>query len=156
MQTHKICVVGSGGSGKTALVKALITKNFEPKYIRTLGCEVEVFRDENYCFNLWDCAGSPQFIGLDEGYYVASKACILVCDLSSEFSFNNLDFWINKFWGKCPEATIIICGTKCDFMNEGNDEKLMNFGRMRNHPVLICSSKHGFGLQNLIEYLKTL
>ena len=132
MNTYKVCLIGDGGVGKTAYVKLLMTSIFEKKYVATLGVEAHPIRfdaigndgntQQNICFNVWDCAGQEKFGGLRDGYYIQSRACIVMYDRSSSFTFKNvINKWLRDYIRVCPNTPIIVCGNKCDKPNETRD-----------------------------------
>lgn len=153
---RKVCIIGEGGSGKTNLTNLLMSRPFDGKYIRTLGVEVEILQTDGKTFNIWDCAGHPQCMGLSEGYYVESHVCILTCDLSSDYGMESLSFWVQKYRSVCPDAPIIICGTKCDIAKENARESLFTFGNAHNIPFLFTSAKSGYDVDSLLTFLKNI
>jgi GTP-binding nuclear protein Ran len=114
----KIVLLGDGGCGKTAFLIRHITGEFEKRYLATLGCEVNPLpfytNQGEITFNVWDTAGQEKFAGLRDGYYLGSDGAIVFFDLTSRVSFYNVESWITKFRGMCPNAKIILVGNKCD------------------------------------------
>lgn len=114
--TYKVALIGTGGVGKTSFVKALAGEPFSGCYIATLGVDVQPIRipGVNACFNIWDCAGDPKFMGLGEGYYKESHACIVMFDMTSPQSLVRSAEMIQGFRNVCPEAPIYYVANKCD------------------------------------------
>lgn len=123
--TYKIALIGDGGVGKTTFVKRHVTGQFELKYIATIGAEVHPYRwklnehiqgveNANCCLNLWDTAGQKIFGGLRDGYYTNSDAAIVMFDLQNNESLLNVNRWIKDFKRICPNAPIVLVGTKID------------------------------------------
>lgn len=159
--TFKIILVGAGGCGKTNFVKRLQKQNFDPKYIPTLGVEVEPVRFETnygtYCLNVWDCAGDPKFGGLRDGYYVQADACIIMFDLTSPESLNEMKrvaVDVRRCVGNVP---VVLCGNKSDCQVNVDDSLL---AQLRNNPEIIyfdVSTKNNFHVNEpCIELLRIL
>jgi small GTP-binding protein len=69
--------------------------------------------------NVWDTAGSEMFRSIVPRYYRNTDVCILVFDVSSRESFNNLESWLTEFKSNCASSSrkpprIIVACTKCD------------------------------------------
>lgn len=121
IDTYKVCLIGSGFSGKTTFVQALMTGSFETKYVPTLGVEVHPIlfdMDKKVRFTIWDCAGQERFSGLKEGYYVKANAFIIMCDLSSKDSCNYALTLKKELSSK--DVPIIIVGNKDDLKKDDN------------------------------------
>lgn len=140
----KIVIVGDGNVGKTTYVKRMITSQFEPKYIATLGVEVHpIHFKTNYgeiVFNTWDCAGVDKYGGLRDGYYILANGCLAMYDVTNQVSKANISSkWIpgvrrvfnnnptpynmDELEGKFP---IVVCGTKKDLVVGGDGIKAIS------------------------------
>jgi GTP-binding nuclear protein Ran len=119
--SFKIVIIGSGGCGKSTLIKRMREDKFEPKYIATQGVDVVPLTFEtNYgtiIFKCWDCAGQEKFGGLREGYYFHSQGAICMFDLTSMLSFNTLGSLIKSLKTITGDIPIVICGNKYDIEN---------------------------------------
>jgi GTP-binding nuclear protein Ran len=106
----KVVFVGDAGVGKSTLLKKILTNDFVPKYIPTLGVEVHKFKQ----YNIWDTAGQERFGGLRNGYYLGvNYGCVFV-DTSSLLSIKNMVFWYKEILKYAPQEKIIIIATKTD------------------------------------------
>lgn len=107
-RTLKLVLVGPPQSHKTMFVRASLCPDvpFDTKYIPTIGVEVHPVRffhqGEEVCFNLWDCAGSEQFGGLREGYWIRADA-FLVFDSTSSYSQERLALIREQY----PQAKVV-------------------------------------------------
>lgn len=131
-KTFKIVLLGDGGVGKSTWVKKCMGQDFDPKYIATLGVDVQPIRvDETHCFNIWDCAGQEKFGGLRDGYYVESHGVIIMFDLTSVMSFKNVTKWLVDYLKintrQNQPKNIILCGAKCDLQSKVSDAMIANF-----------------------------
>ena len=117
----KICVIGDGAVGKTSFCKKLFNNGFNSKYIPTLGVEIyPILIKTNYgniLVNLWDTAGQEKFGGLRDGWYLGSKAFIIMFDVSSKSSYKNIQKWYDSIMRICPNILVVLCGNKTDLIN---------------------------------------
>lgn len=120
MEVFKICLIGGTEVGKTSFVNALLDKNNNGVYVRTLGVDVEPVRLPmvNPC-NIWDIAGDDSVRGLDDGYYVESHAAIIMFDATNPTSIYSGCRYIQGFRQMCPEAPIYYVVNKCDISHLG-------------------------------------
>lgn len=114
----KVVLLGDGGCGKTAWLHKLCGGEFEKRYLPTLGVNIKTLicktKQGNNKFIVWDTAGQEKFSGLKSGYYLGADAAIIFYDMTSKFSFKNVNTWINELLSVAPLAKIIIVGNKCD------------------------------------------
>ena len=118
-RSFKITLIGDGGVGKTTFVKRHRTSEFEKKYVPTLGVEVHPLRYHTnkgeVCFNAWDCAGNPKFIGLADGYYIQANCAMVFFDVTNRTSFERVPYWIGELRRVCGEdLPIVVVGNKVD------------------------------------------
>ena len=115
---YKLCILGDGGVGKTALLKNLLTNQFEKKYVATLGVEVHTLTFQTNVgdrrFNVWDTAGQEKFGGLRDGYYIQAQCGIVMFDVTSNITFKNVVNWMRDFHNVVGEAPVIVIGNKVD------------------------------------------
>ena len=87
----KIVLVGTGGVGKTSLIKRFILNIFDDKYLKTLGTKVskKVLLIEhpekdlkiNLTMLVWDIMGQETFRPLlQDSYFYGAGGCLAVCD----------------------------------------------------------------------------
>lgn len=153
MNTIKVSLIGDGGVGKTTFVKKLLTGNFIPKYVATMGVWVESVRIpslSNMCFNVWDCAGQEKFGGLRDGYFIESQACIVMFSITSRRSFASVGRWIGEYQ-RMGRGPIILCASKSDLPQErrvfkGEIESL-------GYPYVEISTKNGTNLEKVFQVL---
>lgn len=122
--TFKIVFVGDGGVGKTTMIHRILTDQFSPRYISTVGVEVHPLIFETtrgrITFNVWDTAGQEKLRGLADGYYHQSDAAILMYDVNSRVSFRNLANWRTEVQRVCPNIPILIVANKIDTTDKVN------------------------------------
>lgn len=156
-RTYKVLVVGDGGVGKSTLIHRHVTGEFESKYIATMGVEVHPLTfsttDGNLTLNLWDCAGQEKFRGLDKGYYIGADAAILMFDVTSRTTYNNLEFWYNRIREICPYIPIVLCGSKVDCKDRKVKPRQITFHREHKLQYYDVSARSNYNFEKPFLYL---
>ena len=116
-ESIKVVLLGDTGTGKTTLLLQWTENRFEPKQRPTIGTAMKtfLFKDGNqqYTIQAWDTAGQEEFRSLSPLYYRNCKSAMLVYDITSKASFNNLPDWIDIL--SCQGINkFIIVGNKSD------------------------------------------
>ena len=100
MNELKIAVIGEIATGKTALIKRLVTNTFTDDYSPTIGGEhssktTKYIEDIN-C-HLWDTTGEEGFHSLCKIFYQNAFIIYLVYDITSRKSFEAIkSYWLNE------------------------------------------------------------
>jgi len=127
----KICLIGSGGVGKTCIARRLCFNSFNAKTQLTVGIDfytydipVVVKGDEVFTrLSIWDFGGQEQFKTLFSYYVNGANGIFLVFDLLNMESLIKLDWWydnLTKF--KVHDRPKTLVGTKHDLV-QGIDKK---------------------------------
>lgn len=115
----KIIIIGDTNVGKTCLVRQYLQEDFSSETENTIGLEYAT-RDINIDSDvvnarIWDTAGQERFQSLVETYFHGTDGALIVYDICSRESFNNVQKWIDKLHKKCEEPpAIILIGNKLD------------------------------------------
>ena len=122
--SFKIIVLGSKGVGKSSLLKRFQFEEFEDVPSHTIGVgfsthNMKIGRN-SVQLTLWDTAGEERFKSLTSQYYRNADAAIVVFDLTSRKSFEEVrDHWIKAFRKVVGSTTYItLVGNKCDLLEE--------------------------------------
>ncbi len=120
----KVCLLGDGAVGKTALRERYLGKQFSSGYVMTIGADFAVKKTEiqtesgmkSVKFQIWDLAGQPRFNSVRELYYKGSHGGLLVFDITRRDSFTNLKSWIEELFKNSGKGImpIIVLGNKAD------------------------------------------
>ncbi|KAK8884209.1 hypothetical protein M9Y10_043315 [Tritrichomonas musculus] len=119
----KICVIGSAGCGKTAMVDQLINGSFSEQTKTTVGVDYRPYqftiKDYIVQLELWDTAGQETYKSVAKTYFRNACGCVLVFDTTEQASFNELTFWLQQFRQLAdPNALILLVGNKVDLENK--------------------------------------
>ena len=127
----KICLLGDGAVGKTALRERYLGKQFSSGYVMTIGADFAVKKTQisteegkkSVKFQIWDLAGQPRFNSVRELYYKGSHGGLLVFDITRRDSFTNLTSWIEELYRNSGRGImpITLLGNKVDLRNEVED-----------------------------------
>jgi small GTP-binding protein len=128
----KIVVVGASGVGKTAIVSQLVHHTFREEGNPTIGVEFKSWSvrtdTETIKLQIWDTAGQERFRSVSKAYFRNALGAILVFDLTSKTSFDELAVWVNDLNTLCsPHAYIILVGNKTD----REDERIVTEGEAK-------------------------
>merc|ERR1719183_1393344 len=144
----KLVLVGDGGVGKTTFVKRHMTGEFEKKYIATLGVEVHpmpFFTNHGQInFNVWDTAGQEKFGGLRDGYYIGGQAGIIMFDVCSRITYQNVPKWYKDLTRVCEAIPIVLVGNKVDVKDRKVKGKQITFHRKKNLQYYDISAKSNY------------
>ncbi len=128
MMIMKICLLGDGAVGKTALRERYLGKGFASNFIMTIGADFAVkavsVGGNPAKFQIWDLAGQPRFSSVRELYYRGSMGALLIFDCTRPQSFLNQDLWVDELWknnGKGP-VPLVILGNKADLRGQSPEE----------------------------------
>jgi GTP-binding nuclear protein Ran len=146
-KTYKIIIIGDANCGKTTFINRHKTGQFNNRYIPTVNAEVTSLSFStshgNVVFNVWDCAGSEKYKGLDDSYYVGAHAVIMFFDLTERNSYNNLYNLYKKAKRVVEDVPFVICGSKAD-LHRTISNKDIKFPTRYNIPYYDISSKNNY------------
>ena len=152
----KVCLVGEGAVGKTALIRRFIHDQFDDRYISTLGAKVskkeitikspkgdgEIAMD----MTIWDIMGEKGFRELlKEAYFHGAQGILAVCDLTRKDTLGELHDWIaavHKVTGQIP---IQFLANKADLEKQKavSEDDVKKVAEVHKSPYLFTSAKTG-------------
>ena len=156
LETISIIMVGDTSVGKSTLMKKFVTGNFSICLAPTLG--VELYKKEVtinkklYVYRIWDTCGQERFRSLSKSYFNSADGIMLLFDLNSLESFENLNIWFNSIKEcSCQDIPLVIVGTKSDLEQKVDEESInkLNFeGYLDDDKkVFKCSAKDDVGVE---------
>ena len=152
--TAKIIVVGSTGSGKSCLLLRFTSDTFNIEHETTIGvyfCARTIETKGNKLrLHVWDTAGQESFQSIARSYYRDAAAAILVYDVSSRPSFEQLPRWLDavrEYTGN-KELTLTLVGNKIDKPRAVSREEAEAFARRNNLIFYEASAKTGESVTN--------
>jgi len=119
----KLVLVGDSGVGKTNLLNRFSKNRFDPNSRNTIGvdfCAVDLqIKDKKVRVQFWDTAGQEKYRAISSAYYKNAHGAIIVYDITSRETFENVDNWINELKEHCDKnVKVVIVGNKNDLTEE--------------------------------------
>lgn len=161
----KVIILGDSGVGKTSLMNQYVNKKFSNAYKATIGAdfltkEVQV-DDRLVTMQIWDTAGQERFQSLGVAFYRGADCCVLVYDVNTAKTFENLDNWRDEFLVQaCPQDPenfpFVVLGNKVD-VDSGNsrvvqEKKAKHWCSAKGGiPYFETSAKEDFNVDNAFK-----
>ncbi len=156
----KVVLLGESGVGKTSIINQFTTNEFQEDQISTTGASFssKTFSFEetgkNLSFEIWDTAGQEKYRSLSKMFYKDAGVAILVYDITSKESFEELKkYWVAQLREYGPQNIIIaITGNKSDLDNEQVDEEeVRNYAKENNFLYKRTSAKNHSSIIDLFH-----
>lgn len=159
----KVILLGSVSVGKTSIADRFINNYFKENYKCTIQAEQRakiINEDSNTVIklNIWDTTGQEKFRSLTRQFYRDTDGAIIVFDLTSKQSFEQLSDWIEDLKSYGPgDAEIIIIGNKSDLVNERviPQEDIISFVK-DDYSYFEVSAKNGNNISLAFDKIKEL
>ncbi|MBN3301417.1 RAB8B protein, partial [Amia calva] len=118
----KLLLIGDSGVGKTCLLFRFSEDAFNTTFISTIGIDFKIRTIEldgkKIKLQIWDTAGQERFRTITTAYYRGAMGIMLVYDITTEKSFENIKNWIRNIEEHASsDVERMILGNKCD-MND--------------------------------------
>ncbi len=158
----KVVAVGSGGVGKTSLIRRFAEGKFSDSYLPTLGVDITTkifkFEEKNVSVKLIivDTAGQEYFGRLRPTYYRGANGALIVFDLTDIKSFTALPKWLNELQPNVRAGIPkILVGNKNDLQEEIqiDQEQAMKYGEQNNMPYFETSAKAGQNINEIFKHI---
>ncbi|XP_077107600.1 ras-related protein Rab-37 isoform X3 [Ranitomeya variabilis] len=152
---HKTILVGDSSVGKTSLLVQFDQGKFLPgSFTSTVGIgftnKMVTVDGMNVKLQIWDTAGQERFRSVTHAYYRDAQALLLLYDITSKTSFDNIRAWlteVHEFAHK--DVVIMLLGNKCD-VNSGRvirTEDGENLAKEYGIPFMETSAKTGVNVE---------
>ncbi|MHA2294799.1 MAG: GTP-binding protein [Candidatus Hodarchaeales archaeon] len=160
----KVVAIGSGGVGKTSLIRRYATDKFQESYLMTLGVDfttkevnVEDF-NTNVKIIMVDTAGQEYYGRLRPTYYTGANGCMLCFDLTDKTSFEKLPDWLTEimaFIDDKDKVPFALVGNKSDLKQQRkvSAEEAQEFAAKKNMKFFEASAKEGKNVNTIFEHL---
>ncbi|CAL1540905.1 unnamed protein product [Lymnaea stagnalis] len=158
----KLVLVGDIYVGKTSISRRFIDDIFHDKYQASVGglFQAKTLREPNVTVQLWDTAGTEKFRALLPHFMRDAMCAILVYDISSRDSFENIkSYWLDFVeLNAIPNMVKFLVGNKADVETRAvSDSEGRRFAKNRNMLFMETSAKVGVNVETLfIEAAKAV
>jgi GTP-binding nuclear protein Ran len=153
----KCILVGDGGVGKTTFVKRHLTGEFEKQYIATVGVEVHPMNFSTtrglITMNVWDTAGQEKLCGLRDGYYIQANCAIIMFDVCSRITYQNVAKWFRDITRVCDNIPSVLVGNKVDAKDRKVKAKQITFHRKKGIQYYDVSAKSNYHFEKPFLWL---
>ena len=156
----RFIIVGDSGVGKTCLLKRYEQDNFDPFSANTVGVEYIrkniVIDSQNITVQVWDTAGQEHMNSITRTYFKNCCAVLLVYDITSRTSFENIQKWLHDIEENAQEnIKKILIGNKQDLefnrvveINEGEA-----FAKVHRMEFREASAKSSLGVNEVFNLI---
>ncbi|MEM6501218.1 MAG: Rab family GTPase [Cyanobacteria bacterium P01_C01_bin.89] len=128
--SKKICLVGDFGVGKTSLIRRFVDRQFDDRYLSTVGVKIsrklveldpslpDIATSEVQLL-IWDLEGRNKFKAIVPSYLQGARGAILVADISRPGTLRSLEEHLDQFCTINPKSKVMVALNKADLLNEG-------------------------------------
>ena len=156
----KVVLLGESGVGKTSIISRFINDTFEEGLVTTTGASYAgkdmVFKDyQNQVirFEIWDTAGQEKYRALAQIFYKDAAIAILVYDITSEESFQEIQkYWYTQLKESASKDIVIgLAANKCDLIDDEkvSEEKAREFAKEIGAVFKLTSACKSIGIEEL-------
>src|SRR6266545_3095756 len=157
----KVCLVGEGAVGKTALIRRFIHDQFDDRYISTLGAKVskkelvvkhpKADADIAVDMTIWDIMGEKGFRELlKEAYFHGAQGILAVCDLTRKDTLGELHDWIAAVHKVTGQVPIQFLANKADLKDQAkvSEADVKDAATAHKSAYLFTSAKTGENVES--------
>ena len=159
----KFLILGDSGVGKSCLLLNFIMDSFEEDSQTTIGIDFKTKTIQNngkiVKIQVWDTAGQERFKTISKSFYKIANGVILVFDLTSENTFNNIKQWILELNKNTDENIIkILVGNKLDLEKQRKIpySSAIEFAEKNNMKYIETSNKNHINIDKVFLILVDL
>ena len=157
-EATKIVLLGDSGVGKTSIINRFVTGKILDNISPTVGAafvtKQVIVEGQTVELRIWDTAGQEVYRGLAPMYYRSSNIAIIVFDVTSNSSFESVDYWIKELKKNLKTNIIItICANKIDNEEERVISQRTAKGLADSNGAIYfeVSAQRGIGINGLFE-----
>lgn len=150
----KLLLIGDSGVGKTCLLFRFSDDAFNTTFISTIGIDFKIKTIElggkRIKLQIWDTAGQERFHTITTSYYRGAMGIMLVYDITSAKTFDNITKWLRNIDEHANEdVEKMILGNKCDMADKRQvpRQKGEEIARQHGIPFLETSAKSNINVE---------
>lgn len=120
----KVVMIGDSGVGKSNLLMRYTKGDFNIESKTTIGVEfatktIKTANQKVIKAQIWDTAGQERYRAITNAYYRGAVGALLVYDVTSQRSFNNVSEWLKELKQFADNnIVILLVGNKTDLKDK--------------------------------------
>ena len=158
---YKVLLLGDTTVGKTCFLLKYTDKTFQEVHMSTIGLDyrlksMTLKNGKNVKLQIWDTAGQDRFRAITKNYYKSANGIILIYDVTSLVTYENVKSWISQIREEAPPNVVIfIAGNKIDMEEERkvNTEDGKRLADEYGFPFYETSAKEDININETFEDL---
>lgn len=151
----KILIIGNSGAGKSCMLLRFADDSYTESFITTIGVDFKIrtldLEGKIAKLQIWDTAGQERFRTITSSYYRGAHGIILVYDITSRESFDNIKIWLNECDRYASDnVKKILVGNKCDLVSkrEVSYQEALEFANSRGLELIETSAKNSANIDS--------
>ena len=165
---YKVLILGDSSVGKTCFLLKYTDKVFNEVYMSTIGLDyrlktLTLKNGKKVKLQIWDTAGQDRFRTITKNYYKGANGIILIYDVTSSETYENVENWISQIKEEAsPNVVIYLVGNKVDMEDKRKvtTEEGQKIADENNLPFIETSAKSDININetfdNLVEKMDSV
>ena len=126
---YKVLLLGDSTVGKTCILLKYTDKIFQETHMMTIGLDyrlktMTLKSGKEVKLQIWDTAGQDRFRSITKNYYKGSHGIILIYDITSISTFENVKSWVSQIHEEISDKVVIyLVANKIDMEEERKIKK---------------------------------
>ncbi len=156
----KILIIGDSSVGKSSILNAFVNGTFDESMRNTIGVDLKIkhlkVKDKDTKLVLWDTASQERFRTLTSGFYRGGHGVLMVYDMTSRKSFDNLKYWMKEIIQySTNDPIIMVISNKADQKEKRtvSIEEGRSYAREQGAMYIETSAKTQQGIEQAFEEL---
>ena len=160
-KVFKVLLLGDSTVGKTCFLMKYTDKSFQEIHMSTIGLDyrlktMTLKNGKTVKLQIWDTAGQDRFKAITKNYYKSANGIIIIYDITSLQTYENVKVWIEQIREEAPQNVVIyIAGNKIDLEEERKvkTEEGQKLAEEYGFPFLETSAKNDININETFENL---
>ena len=158
---YKVLLLGDSTVGKTCFLMKYTDKTFQDIHMSTIGLDyrlkaMKLKSGKKIKLQIWDTAGQDRFRAITKNYYKGSHGIILIYDVTSIQTYENIKTWVSQIREEASSNVVIyIVGNKIDMEEERkvSKDEGKKLADELGFPFVETSAKTGINVNETFEDL---
>ena len=156
---YKVLLLGDSTVGKTCILLKYTDKIFQETHMMTIGLDyrlktMTLKSGKEVKLQIWDTAGQDRFRSITKNYYKGSHGIILIYDITSISTFENVKSWVSQIHEEISDKVVIyLVANKIDMEEERKikKEEGIQLAEELGVPFIETSAKTGENIDDIFN-----